>query len=107
MPGEAVNMRPLVACVSFVLFTGATLPSPAANSASDFCTRLAIASGIERPAAPDGQTEWTVNALNFGQRFIFGGSAATGVGVNPVEPATVEDYRRLEDMCLPEGKGAV
>ena len=45
--------------------------------------------------------------MNFGQRFILGGSAATGVGVTPVEPATVEDYQRLENMCMPEGKGAV
>jgi len=73
----------------------------------DFCARLAADSGIDEPASPDGRTQWTVNAMNFGQRFIFGGSAATGVGVTPVEPATVEDYRRLEDMCLPKGKGAV
>lgn len=32
---------------------------------------------------------------------------ATGVGVSPVEPATVEDYKRLENVCLPERKGAV
>lgn len=29
------------------------------------------------------------------------------VGVIPVEPASVDDYRRLEDMCLPQGKGAI
>lgn len=45
--------------------------------------------------------------MNFAQRFLVGGSVATGVGVIPVEPATVEDYRRLENMCLPDGKRAV
>ncbi|MEH3038328.1 MAG: hypothetical protein PGN23_17820 [Sphingomonas adhaesiva] len=76
-------------------------------STGDFCARLAENSGIEAPVAAEGRTEWTVNALNFGQRFLFGGTAATGVGLLPVEPATVEDYRRLETMCLPEDKGAV
>ena len=33
--------------------------------------------------------------------------AEIGVGAMPVEPAMVEDYRRLENMCLPEGKGAI
>ncbi len=77
------------------------------KAAPDFCARLATNAGIDKPAAPDGRTEWTVNAMNFGQRFVFGGSAATGVGVTPVEPATVEDYRRLERACEPMGKGAV
>ena len=99
-------MKPLVACVCLFLFTGATLPSPS-SAAGDFCARLASNSGIDKPAAPDGRTEWTVSALNFGQRFIFGGTAVTGVDVKPVEPATVEDYKRLEDMCLPDSKGAI
>lgn len=73
----------------------------------DFCTRLASNAGIERPVPPPpGPTSWTVNALNFGQRFIFGGAASTGVGVTPVEPATAKDYRRLENLCMPEDKGA-
>ena len=73
----------------------------------DFCTRLAANAGIERPAPPPaGPSEWTVNALNFGQRFLFGGAVATGVGVTPAEPATVEEYRRMEDICMPEDKGA-
>lgn len=45
--------------------------------------------------------------MNFGQRFLIGGTAVTSVGVMPVEPATVEDYRRLENMCMPEEKKAV
>lgn len=73
----------------------------------DFCTRLAANAGIERPVPPPpGPTEWTVNALNFGQRFLFGGAVATGVGVTPAEPATAEEYRRMEDICMPEDKGA-
>ncbi|WP_233150533.1 hypothetical protein [Sphingomonas mollis] len=100
----------VASCVTLLVLTSGTtsppFPSPQSPS-GDFCSRLAINSGIDKPAAPDGRTEWTVNAMNFGQRFILGGSAATGVGVSPVEPATVEDYRRLENMCMPEGKGAV
>ena len=96
----------LVLCASFACLTGQAAP-PTPVTATDFCSRLAKDSEIDRSASSDGSTGWTVNAMNFGQRFIFGGSAATGVGVMPVEPATVEDYRRLEDMCLPKGKGAV
>ena len=89
------------ACLPLLTLMGQAAPQP------DFCARLAADSGIDRPAAADGSTEWTVNAMNFGQRFVFRGSAATGVGVIPVEPASVDDYRRLEDMCLPQGKGAI
>lgn len=98
--------RQLALCASFLFLTGQTAPPPL-STATDFCSRLATDSGIDRPPTSGGGTEWTVNAMNFGQRFIFGGSAATGVGVTPVEPATVEDYQRLENMCMPEGKGAV
>jgi hypothetical protein len=80
--------------------------TPAATTA-DFCARLAADSGIDRPPGTGAPTQWTVNALNLGQRVLFGGSAATGVGVTPVEPATAEDYQRIEDMCLPDGKGAI
>ena len=101
-------MRHLGVCVAFLTLTAQTLPSSSdAGRRADFCSRLANDSGIDRPTAPDGGTNWTVNAMNFGQRLLFGGSASTGVGVSPVEPATVEDYQRLENMCLPEGKGAV
>lgn len=97
----------LALCASFFMLTSETSPPPPGAVTGDFCFRLATNSGIDRPAAPNGRTTWTVSPFNFGQRFIFGGSAATGISVSPVEPATVEDYRRLEDMCLPEGKGAV
>lgn len=97
----------LALCASFFLLTGEAPPLPASAATVDFCSRLATNSGIDRPAAPDGRTVWTVDALNFGQRFIFGGSAATGVSVSPVEPTTVDDYQRLENMCFPERKGAV
>lgn len=100
-------MRHLAAFAVLFTLTGQTSPPTSTIATGDFCSRLAADSGIEKRAASDGHTGWTVNAMNFGQRFLVGGSAATGVGVAPVEPATVEDYRRLEDMCLPEGKGAV
>ena len=92
---------------SFIVITGAAPAVSLADPTGDFCTRLARNSGIDKPSAPDGHTVWTVSALNFGQRFIVGGSAATGIGVKPVEPATLDDYHRLENMCEPEGKGAV
>jgi hypothetical protein len=97
----------LALCAPFFMLTGQTTPPPSEDGAGDFCFRLAKDSGIDRPAAPDGRTTWTVDALNFGQRFIFGGSAATSVSVRPVPPVTVEDYERLEDTCRQEGKGAV
>ena len=97
----------LVIGLSLIGLTAQTTPPPVTASTGDFCSRLAVNSGIDRPASPDGRTQWTVSALNFGQRFLVGGSAATGIGVKPVEPATVEEYHRLENMCLPEGKGAV
>jgi len=74
---------------------------------ADFCYRLASNVGLDKPAAPDGHTFWRAKALNFVHRFVVGGSSATGLAVRPVEPATVEDYKRLDDMCMPEGKGAV
>lgn len=77
------------------------------NAGADFCSRLAANSGIDLPADAKPGAGWTADALNFGQRFLFGGSTAIAVGVVPVEPAAIEDYKRLEDMCLPEGKGAV
>lgn len=102
-----MHMKHLAVCASLLVLMGATAPSPVPIGPDDFCSRLAADSGIELPAASAGRSEWTVNAMNFGQRVLFGGSFATGIGVTPVEPATVEEYRRLENMCLPEGKGAV
>ncbi|MFW2851327.1 hypothetical protein ACM61V_05315 [Sphingomonas sp. TX0543] len=99
-------MRLLAPFVIFLLSMGATTPA-SSTVAGDFCARLAANSGISQAATGGEPTSWTVSALNFGQRFLVGGTAATGVGVLPVEPSTVEDYRRLEDMCLPEKKGAI
>ncbi|WP_245613506.1 hypothetical protein [Sphingomonas parapaucimobilis] len=97
----------IVAGLGWVALTGATLPPETALKKLDFCARLAVNIGVDKPAAPDGRTEWTINAMNFGQRFFLGGTAATGVSVTPIEPATVDDYRRAEDMCGPDGKGAI
>ena len=99
-------MRLLAYSAIVSVSTGAAAQLPSAAT-GDFCARLAADNGIDRAPTPAGPTSWTVNAMNFGQRFLVGGSAATGVGVSPLEPATVEDYRRLDTMCLPEGKGAV
>ena len=105
--GHSGTIGRMALCASFFLLTAETSPPVSDTATSDFCMRLANDIGIVRPAAPDGRTVWSVNAWNFGQRLIFGGSVATGIGVTPVEPATMEDYRWLENMCLPEGKGAV
>jgi len=53
------------------------------------------------------ESGWEANALNFGQRFLIGGTAATSVNVEPVEHASVEDYKRAGELCKAEGKGAV
>ena len=100
-------MKRLSVCAAFFILTGQALPLASGAATSNFCSRLATDSGIELPVATSGPTEWTVNALNFGQRFLLGGTAVTSVGVGAPEPATLDDYRRLENMCLPEGKGAV
>ena len=99
-------MKHLSVCAAFFILTGQALPLPSGAATRDFCSRLATDSGIELPVATNGPTEWTVNALNFGQRFLLGGTAVTVVGVAAIEPATLDDYRRLDNMCLPEGKGA-
>lgn len=101
------NIGRMALCLPLLLLTSQTSPPDPDPAAGDFCLRLAANSGIGATAAADGRTTWTANALNFGQRFIFGGTAATGVSVRPVEPVTVEDYRRMEDICQPEKKGAV
>lgn len=100
-------MVPLAAGLAFLLLTAQSLPSAPQAPQGDFCARLAGDSGIKLRERPDGRSDWSENALSFGQRVLVGGAAAIGVGVTPVEPATVEEYRRLENMCLPEGKGAI
>ena len=74
---------------------------------ANFCQRLAADSGIELPVTRPSRSDWTANAVSLGKRVFVGGTAATSVGVSPIEPATVEDYRRVENICLPEGQGAV
>jgi hypothetical protein len=102
-----VFVRAWVAAAALLLSTGAKTPPPSDSAKADFCARLATDSGIDKPSSPDGRTSWTANAMNFGQRFLLGGSAATGVGVKPIEPATVAEYKRLDDMCMMKGKGAI
>ena len=80
---------------------------PAADATGDFCQRLAQTIGLKVHPTGPGPARWTVDAIPLAQRLVIGGSAATGMGVHPIEPATVEDYHRLEDMCQPDGKGAV
>lgn len=98
------NGARLAATIGLLTLMGQAAPTTTDKQDGNFCARMAANSRIEVPA---GQREWTVNALNFGQRWLFGGSTATGVGVEPIDPVTVEDYKRLEDMCLPDGKGAI
>ncbi|MDJ0978110.1 MAG: hypothetical protein QNI87_06215 [Erythrobacter sp.] len=90
----------------FVAMTGYA-QVPAADEEADFCERLASNAGIEKTKVVDGNTVWKSNALNFGQRVLLGGSASTYLGVEPVEPLTVEGYKRAEAMCEAEEKGAV
>ncbi|MET4897455.1 hypothetical protein RN629_09850 [Sphingomonadaceae bacterium jetA1] len=99
--------KPIWAGLALMALTGAARPPETGTMTPDFCARLATDIGIDKPAAADGRTEWTINAMNFGQRVLFGGTFSTGVGVTPIEPATVDDYRRAEDMCGPDGKGAI
>ena len=80
--------------------------APAMAGDPDFCARLAANADIKAPPPVDGRTSWTASALNFGQKFLFGGTAATGVAAQPSEPATVEDYKRLTKACEGDSKGA-
>ncbi|MEE4201776.1 hypothetical protein [Erythrobacter sp.] len=73
---------------------------------SDFCARLAANIGVEKTKIVDGNTQWTANALNFGQRVLFGGTAVTSVRAEPAEATSVEEYQRALGMCVAEGKGA-
>jgi hypothetical protein len=82
-------------------------PPMLAGEGADFCVRLAKNIGIDTTKAADGKSGWTANALNFGQRFLVGGTASTSVDVEPAEPATVDDYKRASGMCTAEGKGAI
>jgi hypothetical protein len=63
--------------------------------------------GLDEAKLAGKTGEWKANALNFGQRFLVGGTASTSVDVEPIEPSTVDDYKRASEMCVAEGKGAV
>ncbi len=99
-------IRASILFTALVALTGQARP-PVDDDGADFCTRLGKNIGIEKPKMADSKVGWTANALNFGQRFFFGGTAATSVAVEPLETATVEDYKRADGMCTTEGKGAV
>lgn len=98
--------RASILCAAFVTLTGQA-PAPDADDGADFCTRLGRNIGLEESKLAEGKGGWKANALNFGQRFLVGGTASTSVNVEPVEPSTVEDYKRAGAMCEAEGKGAV
>lgn len=73
---------------------------------ADFCARLAANVEIEKTTVVDGKTQWNANALNLGQRVLFGGTAVTSVDAEPLEATSVEEYERAKEMCVAEGKGA-
>jgi hypothetical protein len=101
-------IRMTLICGAYLGLTGQT-PGPeiVPDDGADFCMRLGRTIGIDEAKLAERRGAWTANALNFGQRFLVGGTASTSVAVEPVEPATVEDYKRASAMCETEGKGAV
>jgi hypothetical protein len=99
-------IRASILGAALVALTAQALP-PDPSVGADFCTRLGQAIGLDDSKLADGKPGWSANALNFGQRFLVGGTAATSVAAEPVEPVTVEEYKRADAMCAAEGKGAV
>ncbi|WP_241765804.1 hypothetical protein [Erythrobacter longus] len=105
-------VRPAKGVMIFALLA-ASLPlaghdgSQASDGHPSFCARLAANIGIDDVEVRDGKASWKANALNLGQRVLFGGTATTSVDVAVVEPATVDDYRRASDMCAAQDGGAV
>lgn len=101
-------MRASVLCIALVTLTGqAPAPVPTPDDGADFCTRLGRNMGLDEAKLAEKKGGWKANALNFGQRFLVGGTASTSVDAEPIEPSTIDDYKRANDMCLAEGKGAV
>ena len=99
-----LRLRTLTLCIALAASFG---QSAASAAEPDFCARLAADLGIDEPVAADGRTEWTANSLNFGQRFLWGGSAATSLGIDPPENPTVADYQRIAEYCETTKKGAI
>lgn len=91
-----------------VLSALAALAIPAEAAAADtFCQRLAPMLDMKAVTNSDGSVEeWKVNTVGLGKALL-GGAVANSVGVGPVNPATVDDYRRLENTCAAVKKGAV
>ncbi|WP_084489238.1 hypothetical protein [Novosphingopyxis baekryungensis] len=101
------STRASVFYAAFVALTGQALAiAPSSNDEADFCTRLGRSIGLDEAKLADGKGKWKASPFNFGQRFLFGGSAATSVNVEPIEPTTVDDFKRAEGMCEADGKGA-
>ena len=95
-------------CTALVTLTGqAPAPGSISDDGADFCTRLGSNMGLDEAKLAEKKGGWKANALNFGQRFLVGGTASTSVNVEPIEPVTIDDYKRVSDMCVAEGKGAV
>ncbi len=100
--------RAAMLCAAFTMLTGqAPAPVPIAEGAANFCIRLGRNIGLDEAKLADDKGGWKANALNFGQRFLVGGTASTSLDIEPVEPSTVEDYKRADAMCVAEGKGAI
>ena len=91
---------------AFLALTGQALPT-ATDMAGDFCSRLASNIGIDEPETKDGRTVWTARALNFGQRFLFGGTAVTAVDVEAPDATTIKEYKQAKAMCIPADESAV
>lgn len=101
-------IRASVLCTALVTLTGqAPAPVSIPDDGTDFCTRLGRNMGLDEAKLAEKKGGWKANALNFGQRFLVGGTASTSVDVEPIEPSTVDDYKRASGMCAAEGKGAV
>jgi hypothetical protein len=100
--------NPLRASVVFLVLTGQALAGglPSDGEAS-FCTRLGRTIGLDEAKLSEAKDGWQASALNFSQRFFFGGGTSMSVGVDLPETATVDDYRRAEGMCTMERRGAL
>ena len=106
MTHHSFPLRAVALLAAFTALSGQALPQDT-NLTPDFCARLAKNVGVDKISVADGRTSWSANALNFGQRFLFGGTATTSVNVETIEPATLDDFRRAEKMCRAVDGGAL